>query len=531
MTLQRESVAASAVATGPQAWRRGRSAVVLGLLLVGTAILAANTVSGGSAARGQETALARVVGTAATGGEWPLDPVWAGRPPGGVVQLVGWVAGTDGLGRHGGDPVAAVREAAVLALLATVALTWLLARRLGASRIAAAVTLVVLVLAPAGLLLHRTASADALATPWLVAACCLAVGPVRRRPGPAPGWPLVAAGACAAVAVLTVPATLLLLPVPAALIRRHRAAEGARPLAAAGATLTGLLGGYGLIVGVAWLSDAQSGPLAGAGLGVWGPVGTRAAAVGWATDPVVLTLAAGAAVLLVVRSPSARPVAAGVLGWLTLSLMPGVLAPTGLVVVLPLAALVVTAGALELTQRRGLRARRIARITPAVVVALAAVALPAPDTAAPVATTPTVRPEPAASAPTAQPPVSTDPETEMRRELGTQLARNPGLQLSDDARARLLAGAVDPRALVVLPIAAAQGRLSVAAILDLDGVGLDESLLVTSVDGRAVGPDSTLARLVTAQARPFTAVVTSTADGLLLTWPGTPPAGLLEGTR
>ncbi|KQS58512.1 hypothetical protein ASG36_10650 [Geodermatophilus sp. Leaf369] len=493
---------------------RGRSALVLGALLLGAAVVGVLSHGGRSAAPEQESALARVAAGVASGTGWVADPVWTGRPPGAVLQLAAWLSGTGALGRHGGDPVAAVREVAVLALLVTVALTWVLARRLGASRAVAAAGVVVLVVSPLGLLLHRTVSAEAVAVPWLLAACCLAVG---GRAGPRAA---AAAAVCVAVAVLTAPLTLLALPVVVWLVVRHAPADRRAPAVAVG-TVALLLGGYALLVGLARLGAAPGPLLDGAGFGLLGPGGQLPLALGLDADPVTTVLAAAAGVLLLVRRPSARPLAAGVVGWLALSALPGVAAPTVLVVVLPWIALVLPAAALELALGRGRGARRAARLAPVgtVVLALALSGVPAGR-----APTPVEAADASAAAPATAVP---DAGLEVRQGVGAELAVNPGLVLTDAVRTALAAGAVDPRVLVVLPRAAADGTLDVAAVRDTDGDGLADSVLVTAVDGSPVGTGSALAVLVGAQPAPFTAVVADTGDGLLLTWPGAPPSGLL----
>lgn len=506
--------------SAPVARGHRTSVLVLGGLLLGAAVVGVLGLQSGSAAPTQESALARVVADAATGAGWVVDPVWAGRPPGAVLQLVGWVGGAGALDRHAGDAVAAVRELGVLALLVTTALTWLLARRLGASRTVAASGVVVLVVAPLGLLLHRTASAEALAVPWLVAACCLAVGPVGRRPG---NRSTVAAGVCAAAATLTAPAVLLLLPIPGWLLLRQRAGgEGRRHLLLAFGTCAVLLGGYGVLVGLARSAGTVSGPLSGAGFDLTGPAGATAVVLGWSTDPVLLVLAAAAALLLSVRRPSARPLASGVAGGLVLAAVPGLLSPTALVLVLPWVALVLPAALLELALGHGRTVRRLARVAPAAVVAatLAATGLPS-GAPAEAAADPVAAAEPITSV------AIPDPGLQARRDVGVQLTRNPALQLADGVAAVLAAGAVDPRALVVLPRAAVAGLLVVAAVQDTDGTGLVESVLVSAAAGSPVGLNSPLARFASAQPAPFTAVVAVVPGGLLLTWPGPPPTDLL----
>ncbi|MPQ98948.1 hypothetical protein GB931_13655 [Modestobacter sp. I12A-02628] len=492
-------------------------AAVLGGLLLVSGLVAVLTIGGGSAAAGQESAWVRVVATAAQQGRWLPDDVWTGSPPGAVLHLTGWVAATGALGRHD-DAVLAVREAVVVALLVTVALVWSLARRFGATPLLAAVGVGVLVLAPEAVLLHRTVSAEAVATPWLLAACCLVLRPGR---GPWSRWAPAAAGLCAGVAALTVPAVLLLVPVLVWLLRRHTpAAQRASSTVTLLGTLAVLLGSYGMVASVARLGGEATGLLAGAGLRPAGAAGPLASSVAWSADPVLLVLGVAGALLLVAQRPSARPFATALLVWVLVCAVPGLVGPAGYVLALPFLALTLTTAAVEVAAGRVPAVRRAARVAPAVLAGCLLLAL------APGGRPPSVVP-PAAPTATGRPAPAVDPAREQRREAGAELAGNTGLQLAAGARDLLLDGDVDPRLLVVLPTLAAAGEVVISDFPDPDRLGLHEAALVTGFAGGPVTRRGAFATLVEAQRPPFAARITSTVDGLLLSWPGPPPSGLL----
>ena len=511
------------VAAPSRAPGRAGSAAAVILVLAGSALVGLMARGGGSADPEQESALAASVADVVVSGSWPADSGWTGRPPGALLQFVAWVGGTGALGRHDGDPVAAVREVALLAVLAGGPLTWVLARRLGSSRVVATVVAAVLLISPLALLLHRTASADGLASPWLLAACCLALHAAGR-------WDtavVVGAALCACIAVLTAPPAVVLLPLVGwMLVRRRARAVGRRRLAVGVLTASVVLGGWAVAVGAARLADISTGPLATAGFGVLGPAGDLPLVVAWRADPLLVLLVLIGALILLARRPSARPVAGAVLGWLVLCAIPGALPPTALVLVLPFSALVVSAAALEFTAARGRVWWRTAQVVPAAAVAMALLVGGAPAGTTPVATA--AGPGgPVAASPASSPTAAPSPELAVRVDVGRELLVNPALRVSDPVRTSLAEGSVDPRVLLVLPRAAAEGTLRVDAVTDTDADGLADSVLVGAVDGAPATTDSPVARFLAAQPEPFRTEVDLRGDGLLVTWPGTAPPGLL----
>jgi hypothetical protein len=129
---------------------------------------------------------------------------WYDHPPLGWVQLAGWF-GVVGL-RGGTMAVAQGRALMLVAFLVSAALLYLLARRIGFSRVAAGVAVLLFGLSPLALAQQRMVLLDNLAVPWLLAALVLAASPARRL------WAFAGSGACFAVALLTKETFLLLLP-------------------------------------------------------------------------------------------------------------------------------------------------------------------------------------------------------------------------------------------------------------------------------------------------------------------------------
>jgi hypothetical protein len=130
---------------------------------------------------------------------------WYDHPPLGWAQiaLFAWV--TDGFNRVA-DAVFVGREFMWLITLISCALLYALCRRLSMRRATSAVTVLLFGLSPLGQFFHRLVSLDNVATMWVLAALVIAAGPRR-------GWrQAIAAGACAAIAVLSKETALILLP-------------------------------------------------------------------------------------------------------------------------------------------------------------------------------------------------------------------------------------------------------------------------------------------------------------------------------
>ncbi|GAA1743950.1 glycosyltransferase family 39 protein [Luedemannella helvata] len=130
---------------------------------------------------------------------------WYDHPPVGWLQLaaLAWLPAAvapDALA------VAAGRYAMVPVVAIILALTYVLTRRLGFARPTAAAALLLLGLSPLTVTLYRQLFLDTFAVAWLLAALVLALSPRKHL------WHHVAAGAAAAVAVLSKETMLVAVP-------------------------------------------------------------------------------------------------------------------------------------------------------------------------------------------------------------------------------------------------------------------------------------------------------------------------------
>lgn len=145
------------------------------------------------------------------------------------VHLGAWLWATGALGGTS-SAIVAGREAMLAACLVSIPLVWVLARRSGLARWAAAGACTVFAVSPLAVALHRPVHGAGLAVPWMLAGFVLASarGPRTRT--------VVAAGVCLAVAVLTEPGMVVAAPAvgwllwrssPSARRRRRRLLAGA----------------------------------------------------------------------------------------------------------------------------------------------------------------------------------------------------------------------------------------------------------------------------------------------------------------
>ena len=119
--------------------------------------------------------------------------------------------------------------------------------------------------------------------------------------------------------------------------------------------------------------------------------------------------------------------------------------------------------------------------------------------------------------------------------VGRALAETPALQVSADSRRRLVEGRVDARVLLSLRAAASSGSVTVAAIPAVPGE--DEAkrprrqVLITELDDRPIRQAPASRRLIEQLEKPparYPApTLTQTKNGLLVSYPGDEPAGLL----
>jgi hypothetical protein len=178
--------------------------VVLGLLLVVGAVHATGMDRAPQRVDDEGTYLAQAW---AVQSRHTLAPYtyWYDHPPLGWLLLAGWTAATGAFTRAA-SAIAAGRQLMLLVQLASAALLYGLARRLGLRRPAAAAAVLLFGLSPLALTFHRAVYLDNLATPFLLAAFLLVLSPGHRLAAHAAG------GVCFAAAVLAKETSLLLLP-------------------------------------------------------------------------------------------------------------------------------------------------------------------------------------------------------------------------------------------------------------------------------------------------------------------------------
>jgi len=324
-------------------------------------------------------------------GELTHYTYWYDHPPLGWIQIAGYTGLTGAFARYP-FAVEAGREAMVFFSAVSSILLFVLARRLGAGRITAAVAGLVFALSPLALQYHRTVYIDNVATPWLLAAFVLVLSRRQQLAG------FAGAAACLGIAVLSKETYLLALPFLIWMaVRRADKSTRRYTLSVAGAVLVLIGGGYLLLAAV----KGELVPGAGR-VSLWegvtyqlgsrtasgsvfdgGSLANEAAAQWWALDPVFIVLGSVAAVVgLFLRR--VRPIAAMLVFLLAVMFRPNGYLPVPYVIMLiPFAALLVAytaeravltiAGRVHTRSRFGPRARRGLGITWAVVTAAALV--------------------------------------------------------------------------------------------------------------------------------------------------------------
>ncbi|WP_394685664.1 ArnT family glycosyltransferase [uncultured Microbacterium sp.] len=147
-------------------------------------------------------------------GELAHYTYWYDHPPLGWLQLAAYGQLTFAFERYD-IAVIAMREAMLVAMVIATALIWLLARRIGLSRLAASFGALAFAVSPLAVQFHRTVYLDNVAVPWLIGAFLLAL----TRKGQLLGF----AGSALAfgIAVLTKETFLLALPVLAWVMWRN----------------------------------------------------------------------------------------------------------------------------------------------------------------------------------------------------------------------------------------------------------------------------------------------------------------------
>jgi hypothetical protein len=214
------------------------------------------------------------------------------------LQFAGYAWITDAFAR---EPTAllAVREAMMVSAVVGAALLWILARRLGLTVVTATAAVVLLAISPMATGLQRVALPENLAVTWVLAALVLLSSPREK--------PLlrndILAAVCLLIAVLTAPLSLAMVPTATVLAVRGRPLN--RPSLVAALPSLGILIGLGPVT---WLRTTLP-----------APIDTLS---GWlAVDPVVAVAWVAAAVVgcFVAR---VRPVAAGALILIAVTVWP-----------------------------------------------------------------------------------------------------------------------------------------------------------------------------------------------------------------
>jgi hypothetical protein len=139
---------------------------------------------------------------------------WYAHPPLGWMQIALWTWITHGFERAP-YAVGAAREFMFVCKLASIALLYGLATRLGFGRIGRVLAVLIFALSPLAVYFTRAALLDNVVTPWLIASFFFAASPRRSVRGAA------ASAACLAAAVLSKETALLYLPAVVLLLVQH----------------------------------------------------------------------------------------------------------------------------------------------------------------------------------------------------------------------------------------------------------------------------------------------------------------------
>lgn len=143
-------------------------------------------------------------------GELAHYTYWYDHPPAGWLQLAVWnVFSGNGFG---GSAVASGRYLMTLVAIVTALLLWTLARRIGMSRWAAAVAVIIFAVSPLAISLSRSVYLDNLAIAWLLGALVLVCSPRHRLSA------IFGAAACFGICVLTKETMILFVPMVAWLV-------------------------------------------------------------------------------------------------------------------------------------------------------------------------------------------------------------------------------------------------------------------------------------------------------------------------
>ncbi|MET7995476.1 phospholipid carrier-dependent glycosyltransferase [Amycolatopsis sp. NPDC005232] len=290
----------------------------------------------------------------------------AGASPFAQLQLAGYTMSSHAFDRAA-TPVAAVREAMIVATVVTTVLVWLLARRLGLPRWAGVVAAVLLAVSPLAIGLQHVVVVEHLAVMWALAGLYLVAAPLRSsdsagdHSGPSRhglAQDLLGAG-CLLAAVLTSPLTLLFLPAAGWLLLRRSPAR-------AGLVAVVVNLGLGLAFGplAAWLRPALA-------------TGGEPALPKWLVFDPALTAVSALALIAGLFVATVRPLAVSGLLVAGLLAVPGLPATAVLALLLPLTPLVAAGVAHAVVSAHHEPEHRRAPARPGAGVAVGVVVLPA----------------------------------------------------------------------------------------------------------------------------------------------------------
>jgi hypothetical protein len=206
---------------------------VVAALLTLTAVLRLVNVSGSPIRLDDEGTYVAQAFAVTQWGELAHYTYWYDHPPGGWLQIALWMLLT-GPG-FGANAVTAGRYLMVIVAVVTAGLLWLLVRRIGLSRWAAAAALTTMAVSPLAISLSRSVYLDNLAIAWVLAALVLISSPRHRLSA------MFGAAICFGVSVLTKETMLLFVPMVAWLVWIKTAPATRRYALAVFAAVTGLV--------------------------------------------------------------------------------------------------------------------------------------------------------------------------------------------------------------------------------------------------------------------------------------------------
>ncbi len=318
-------------------------------------------------------------------GELTHYTYWYDHPPLGWLQMALWTEVTGAFDRAP-NAVAAGREMMLALTLVSAALLWVLAKRLGMPRWAAAVAVSLFAFSPLAVQFHRTVYLDNVATVWVLAAFVLVLTPSRKLGA------FAGSAVCLAVAVLSKETTLLMAPVLGWLLWHRSRGETRRYAVAVSVSLFALVGVFYLLFAAlkgevlpgAGRTSLMGGVLyqLGGRLGSGsiftpGTLGNRTVNI-WLQLDVVLPALALLATPLALAVRRLRPFAVAMLILLVMLVRPGYLPVPFVVALIPLGALLVAGVASSAWRSRPQRlARPLAVVGVVAAIAVGAVATPA----------------------------------------------------------------------------------------------------------------------------------------------------------